>query len=150
MGATIATNKKAFRDFDITEKWECGLELIGAEVKSMRAGNVNFKDSFARVDNGQVFLYSLHIENYAEASYMNEGADRTRRLLLHKSEIRKITKKMNESSAALVPTKIYFNSRGFVKVEIGMGKGRKMHDKRVMVKKREINRDIDRQMKSRR
>ena len=148
MGETIATNKKAFRDFQIDEKWECGLELIGAEVKSIRDGKVNFKDSFARAEEGEIFIYSLHIENYKQASYMNEKEDRPRRLLLHKREIRKIEQKTREKGLALVPTKIYFNKRGFVKVEIGLGKGKKMIDKRETIKKRDVGRDLDRMIKN--
>ncbi len=147
MGETIATNKKAFRDFAITEKWECGLELMGAEVKSVRSGRVNFKDTFARIDGGQVFLHNLHIENYAQASYMNEAEDRVRRLLLHKREIKKIDQKAREKGLTLVPTKVYFNKRGYVKVEIGLGKGKKMIDKRETIKKRDVSRDIGRMVK---
>jgi len=90
MGQTIATNKKAFRDFFFTDRWECGIELIGAEVKSIRAGKVNFKDTYAQVQKNEVFLYNLHIDQYKQASYMNEEADRARKLLLHRKEIRKI------------------------------------------------------------
>ena len=148
MGDTIATNKKAFRDFTIIDKWECGLELKGAEVKSIRGGHVNFKDSFARIEKGQIFLYSLHIENYTEASYMNDPADRTRRLLLHKREIKKIEQKVYEKGATLIPTKIYFNKRGFVKLELAMGKGKKMYDKRLVIKKRDVDRSLKRHIKN--
>ena len=150
MGKTIATNKKAFRDFFISDKRECGIELKGGEVKSVRAGHVNFKDSFARLEKGEVFLYSLHIEPYKQASYLNDEPDRRRRLLLHKKEIAKIAVSVNEKKLALVPTAVYFNNRGLVKVEIGLGKGKKRYDKREAIKKRTIDKAIDRTLKSRR
>ena len=149
MSEPIATNKKAFRDFFLTEKWECGIELKGGEVKSIRAGNVNFADSFARVDGDEAFLYNLHIAPYEQASYLNEDPDRVRKLLLHKKEIKKIMGKVTQGGWVLVPTKIYFNKRGIVKVEVAIGKGKKQYDKREAIKKRDIDRDINRAMKTR-
>lgn len=148
MGDTIATNKKAFRDYAISEKWECGIELIGAEVKSIRNGGVNFKDSFVRIEQGQALLYNLFIQNYQQASYMNEPEDRVRRLLLHKKEIRKIEQKTKEKGLSVVPTKMYFNKRGYVKMEVGLGKGKKAFDKRETIKKRDISRDLGRMIKN--
>src|SRR3989338_7346167 len=110
--ATIATNKKAFRDFFFTERWECGIALTGGEVKSIRAGHVNFKDSYARLDEGQVYLHNLHIEQYLQASYLKVEPDRLRKLLLHKKEIEKMTGLAAQKRLALIPTKIYFNNRG--------------------------------------
>ena len=140
----VATNRKAFRNFFVSDKWECGIALKGGEVKSVRAGYVNFKDSFARIEAGEVYLYSLHILPYKEASYMNDEPDRRRKLLLHKKEIKKMTSIINEKNLALVPTKIYFNARGLVKVELGLGKGKKLYDKREAVKKRTIDRALRR------
>ena len=149
MASTIATNKKAYRDYFFSDKWECGIELKGGEVKSIRAGNVNFKDTFARIDEKEMFLYNLHVEPYAQASYMNDEPDRVRKLLLHRREIKKINGIIAQQNLALVPTKIYFNNRGFLKVEIALGKGKKLYDKREAVKKRSIDRDLGRAVKNR-
>lgn len=138
----IATNRKAYRDYAISQKWECGIALKGGEVKSLRDGKVNFKDSFARVENGEAFLYSLHILPYKESSYMNEDPDRVRKLLLHKREIKKIEIAINEKNLVLIPTKIYFNKRGLVKIELGLGKGKKLYDKREDMKKKTIERAL--------
>ncbi len=143
----IASNKKAFRDFLFFDRWECGLELKGGEVKSMRLGNVNFHDSFARVDGDEIFLYNLHILPYAQASFLNEDPDRPRKLLLHKKEIKKIVGRSAQKGLVLVPTNIYFNKRGFVKVEIALGRGKKVYDKRSDIKKREADKQIDRAIK---
>ena len=144
-----STNKKAFRDFHLVDRWECGIELKGSEVKSIRAGSVNFADSFARMDGEELFLYNLHIPPYAQASFMNPDPDRPRKLLLHKKEIKKIVGITTQKGLALVPTKIYFNSRNFAKVEIAVGKGKKFYDKRDDIKHREQAKDIDRAIKSR-
>jgi SsrA-binding protein len=143
----ISTNKKAFRDFHFFDRWECGLELKGGEVKSIRLGNVNFKDSFARVDGEEIFLYNLHILPYAQASFMNEDPDRPRKLLLHKKEIKKILGRSTQKGLVLIPTKLYFNKRGFAKVEIALGQGKKVYDKREDIKKREADKQIDRAIK---
>jgi len=148
MAGAIATNKKAYRDFFFSDKWECGIELKGGEVKSIRAGKVNFKDTFARIDEKEIFLYNLHIDPYAQASHMNDEPDRVRKLLLHRREIKKINGIIAQQNLALVPTKIYFNKRGFVKVEIALGKGKKLYDKRESIKKRNIDRDLGRAIKN--
>jgi len=147
MGSTIATNKKAYRDYFFSDKWECGIELKGGEVKSIRAGGVNFKDTFARIDENEVFLYSLHIDQYKQASYLNDEPDRPRKLLLHRREIKKINGIITQKNLVLVPTKVYFNNRGFIKVEIALGKGKKLYDKRVTIQKRNIDRDLGRALK---
>jgi len=144
-----STNKKAFRDFNLVDRWECGLELKGSEVKSIRAGNVNFKDSFARMDGEELFLYNLHIPPYAQASFMNPDPDRPRKLLLHKKEINKILGMTAQKGLILVPTRIYFNKRNFIKVEIALGKGKKLYDKRETIKDRELDKHIDRAIKAR-
>ena len=149
MSRAIATNKKAYRDFFFSDKWECGIELKGGEVKSIRAGGVNFKDTFARIDEDEIFLYNLHVEPYAQASYLNDEPDRVRKLLLHRREIKKINKIIVQQNLALVPTKIYFNKRGFVKIEIALGKGKKLYDKRETIKNRNIDRDLGRAIKNR-
>ena len=149
MSGVIATNKKAYRDYFFSDKWECGIELKGGEVKSIRAGHVNFKDTFARIDENEIFLYSLHIEPYKQASYMNDEPDRVRKLLLHRREIKKINGIVAQQNLALVPTRIYFNSRGFVKIEIALGRGKKLYDKRETIKRRNIDRDLGRAVKNR-
>jgi len=150
MSGVIATNKKAFRDYFFTDKWECGIELKGGEVKSIRNGKVNFKDTFARVDNDEVFLYNLHIDPYKQASYLNDEPDRVRKLLLHKREIKKIRGIITLQNVTLIPTKIYFNSRGLVKIEVALAKGKKHYDKRETIKKRDTDRDLRRAVHSRR
>jgi len=148
MGQTIATNKKAFRDFILSDKMECGIALNGGEVKSIRAGNVSFKDTFARLDKGEVYLHNLHINPYEQAGPAMEEPDRVRKLLLHKKEIKRLTSKVAEKNLVMVPTKLYFNNRGLVKVEVALGKGKKFFDKREAIKKRKIDRDISRAIRS--
>ncbi len=149
MGDPIATNKKAFRDYFFQDRWECGIELKGGEVKSIRAGEVNFKDSFATFKEEEIYLYNLHINPYAQASFMNEDPDRPRRLLLHRKEIQKIMGMVNQKKLILIPTKIYFNKKGFVKIEIALGRGKKTYDKREDIKNREIDRGLSRAIKQR-
>lgn len=142
MSKPVATNKKAYHNYFLSQNWECGIELKGGEVKSVRAGLVNFKDSFAKIEDGEVFLYNLHINPYKEASYMNEDPDRARKLLMHKREIRKIVSEVAERGKVLVPTKIYLNNRGLVKIELALGTGKKLYDKRESMKKRDIERAL--------
>jgi SsrA-binding protein len=149
MGKTIATNKKAFHNYNLLDKFECGIELIGPEVKSLRNSEASFTDSFARLDKGQVYLYNLYINPYQQASYNNQEADRTRRLLLHKREIERLNGLMTNKSLTLVPTKLYFNNRGFVKVELAVAEGKKLYDKRQDIKKAEVKREISRAVKNR-
>ncbi|MDO8580903.1 MAG: SsrA-binding protein SmpB, partial [Candidatus Omnitrophota bacterium] len=128
---------------------ECGIELKGGEVKSVREGHVSFTDSFARVEKDEVFLYSLHIDPYAQASYLNEDPVRKRKLLLHKKEIKRLFGLTTQKNMVLIPTKIYFNNRGLVKVEIALGKGKKLYDKRETIKKRDIQREVSRAVRQR-
>ncbi len=144
-----ATNRKAFRDYFFEKKWECGIALKGAEVKSIRAGLVNFKNSYAVVDQGEVFIHDLHINPYKEASYMNLAPDRRRKLLLHKKEISKIASQVQSSGLTLVPTRLYINQRGLVKVELALGRGKKQYDKRETIKKRTIERGLKRALRIR-
>ena len=145
----IATNKKAYQNFNLTDKWECGIVLTGGEVKSIRAGHVNFKDTYAWVKEDEVFLSSLHIEPYEQAGYIQSEPDRVRKLLLHKKEIKRLSGLMTARGRTLVPTRIYFNSRSIVKVEIALGQGKKQYDKRDNIKKRDIDREIGRAMRQR-
>lgn len=140
----IATNKKAYQNYNLLEKWECGIALTGAEVKSIRAGEVNFKDSYAWVKEEQVYLSNMHISPYAQSGYIQPEPDRVRKLLMHKKEIKRIQGLMTARGKTLVPTRVYITERGFVKIEIAVGQGKKLYDKRDDIKKREVNREISR------
>ena len=146
----IASNKKAYQNFFLTDKVECGLVLTGGEVKSIRAGHVNFKDSYAKIKGDAIYLCNLHINPYKEASYLSSEPERERKLLLHKKEIERIIGFVAQRGYILIPTKIYFNKRGFVKLELALGKGKKAYDKREDIKKRDINRELKRAVNVRR
>jgi len=142
----IAANKKARHDYFITDEFEAGIVLLGTEVKALREGQCNLKDSYARVKNGEVFVYQMHISPYAFAYYDNHEPLRTRKLLLHKAEIKRITRKINEKGLSLIPLRIYF-SNGKVKMVLGLAKGKKLYDKRETIKDRDARRDMDRVQK---
>lgn len=142
-------NRKARRDYEILKVWEAGIELKGSEVKSIRDSRVNLNDSFARVENGQVLLYNMHISPYAEASFFNVDPVRVRRLLLHKNQINKITGEVLQRGLTLVPLRLYFNQRGFVKIELGLCRGKKLYDRREVVKRREAELEIRRAIRGR-
>ena len=143
----IAKNSSAFHEFAILESFECGIELKGSEVKSIREGNINLKDSFARIEEEELFLYNTHISPYEKGSYFNVDAKRTRRLLLHKNEIRRILSKVSQRGLTLVPLKLYFK-KSFVKVELALVKGKKLYDKRRAIKEREIDLELKRALRS--
>jgi len=145
----IATNKKAYHNYNLLDKFECGLMLIGPEVKSLRNAQASFTDSYAHIDKGELYLYNLHIVPYAQASYNNVDAVRARKLLVHKREIERLTGLMTRKGLTLIPTKLYFNKRGFVKIEIAVGEGKKLYDKRQDIKKAEVKREISRAVKQR-
>lgn len=149
MSKSIITNRKAYRDYEVLESFECGIELKGSEVKSLRAGKINLDDSFSRPEGDELFLYNAHISPYAEASYLNVDPNRQRKLLLHKGQILRIIGKLTQKGLALVPLKLYFNDRGFVKVELALGKGKKLYDKRATIKRRETDIEMRRAIKSR-
>jgi SsrA-binding protein len=150
MSKLIATNKKAHRDYKILESMECGIELKGSEVKSLRAGRMNLEDSFARIENNEVILYNTHISPYAEASYLNVEPKRPRRLLLRRNQIRKLTGQVTQKGFTLVPLKAYFSERGFAKIELALCRGKKLYDRREDMKRREIELEMRRALKSRR
>jgi len=150
MSKSIITNRKAYRDYEVLEVFECGIELKGSEVKSLRDGKINLDDSFARAEKEELFLYNAHISHYAQASYLNVDTDRPRKLLLHKSQILRVIGKLTQKGLALIPLKLYFNDRGFVKVELALGKGKKLYDKRVTIKRRETDLEMRRAIKNRR
>jgi len=138
----IATNRKARRDFHISDKYEAGIELKGTEVKSIRAGKANLSDAFARVDKGEMWLYNCDIRPYEQASHEFHIPLRNRRLLLHKKEIRKLQIAVDQKGVTLIPLRLYWKN-GRVKVEIGVGKGKNQRDQREDLKKRVQKREID-------
>jgi SsrA-binding protein len=139
----VARNRKARHQFEVLETVEAGMELRGPEVKSIRAGNVSFQDSFARVERGEIWLHSLHISPYEQANRANVDPTRPRRLLLGKHEIRRLAVKVEEKGLTLVPLDIHF-SRGYAKVTLAVGRGKKLHDKRETLKRREQEREAQR------
>ncbi len=150
MSGSIATNRKAHRDYTILEALECGIELKGSEVKSLRLGKMNMEDSFARIENNEVILYNTHISPYAEASYLNVEPTRPRRLLLRRNQISKLAGQVAQRGFTLVPLKAYFNDRGFVKIELAICKGKKIYDRREDMKRRETDLEMRRAIKNRR
>ena len=144
----IVTNKKAFHDYFILETIEAGLVLLGTEVKSLREGRANLKDSYARIDSGEAFLIDCHISQYPCGGHFNHDPRRPRKLLLKRMEIKRLLGKMTEKGFTLIPTKLYFKS-GRVKVEIGLAKGKKQYDKRETLRKKEEKREIERAFKER-
>jgi SsrA-binding protein len=146
----VATNRKAFHDYHIDERYEAGIALQGTEVKAMREGRVNLKDSFARVDRNEVILHNCHISPYSHGNIMNHDPVRPRKLLLHRREINKLMGRTQQKGLTLVPLKMYFNGAGKAKVEIGLGKGKQQFDRREDIKDREARRDVERAMKAKR
>ncbi|MCS7279732.1 MAG: SsrA-binding protein SmpB [Thermodesulfobacteriaceae bacterium] len=144
----ICTNKKAHQLYEIEETYEAGIQLLGCEVKSLRLGRANLSDSFARIVNGEAYLYNFHISPYPHSrEAQNLDPTRTRKLLLKKSEIKRLTGKTQERGYTLVPLKVYFNERGLAKVELGLAKGKKIHDRREQIKRKELEREIRRRYK---
>lgn len=144
----IAKNKKAYHNYFIEDKYEAGIELFGTEVKSIRLGSVNFKDSFCTVKDGELFIHGMHISPYEKGNIFNRDPMRTRRMLMHKREIRHLYDKVRMDGMAIVPLSIYLKD-SLVKLEIGLAKGKKLYDKRESIAKRDAGREIDRAMKTR-
>ncbi|HDL90259.1 MAG TPA: SsrA-binding protein SmpB [Thermodesulforhabdus norvegica] len=139
----VCQNRKAHHDFEIIDTIEAGMVLTGTEVKSLREGRANLKDSYAKVKNGEAFLYGMHISPYPHASHYNHDPERARKLLLHKDEIIRLGTKVKEKGFSLVPLKVYFR-RGKAKVELALAKGKKAYDKRETIKRKEEARELDR------
>jgi SsrA-binding protein len=146
---SIAENRKAFHDFHILETFEAGVVLLGTEVKSIREGRVNLRDSFARVENGEVFLYNVNISPYSHRGYVDHEPLRRRKLLLNRDEIRKLIGKTVEKGMTLVPIRLYYK-KGRVKVAVSLAKGKKDYDKRETIKRREADRETRAAIKTRR
>ena len=142
----IANNKKAYHDYFIEDTYEAGIELAGTEVKSMRMGKCSIKESFVQIEHGEVFVYGMHLSPYEKGNIFNKDPLRTRKLLLHQYEIRKIAAKIAEKGFTLVPLKVYFKG-SLVKVEIGIAKGKKLYDKRQTIAKNDQRREAEREFK---
>ncbi|MHC4221484.1 MAG: SsrA-binding protein SmpB [Planctomycetota bacterium] len=140
-------NKKAYRNFELLEKFEAGLSLLGSEVKSLRAGQADLSGSYARIDKEQAWLVGATISQYEQAGINNHEPTRRRKLLLHKYQIRKITAKLDQRGFTLVPLRIYFNDRGLAKIELALAKGKRQYDKRKTIAERQQKRDLDRSIK---
>ncbi|MCQ2247537.1 MAG: SsrA-binding protein SmpB [Treponema sp.] len=144
----IAQNRKAHFNYTITETLECGLALEGTEVKSVKAGNISFNDSFALIENNEVWLQNFHITEYSYSSIFNHDPDRKKKLLLHKAEIKRLARKVQEKGITLVPIEFYLKNN-LVKVSLGLCKGKKEFDKRATIKDRDVKRDLAREFRER-
>ena len=144
----VANNKKAYHDYFIEEKYEAGLVLHGTEVKSLRMGKCSIKEAFIRIENGEVFIYGMHISPYEKGNIFNKDPLRVRKLLLHKSQIQKLIGNSAEKGYTIVPLQVYF-SNGRAKIEIGLAKGKKLYDKRQDIAKKDQKRDAEKELKVR-
>ena len=144
----IANNKKAYHDFFILDTYEAGISLAGTEVKSLRMGKCSIKESFIRIEDGEMFIYGMHISPYEKGNIFNKDPLRVRKLLLHRAEINKLLAKTKEKGMAIVPLKVYLNG-SLVKVEIGLARGKKLYDKRDDIAKKDQKREADREFKVR-
>ena len=144
----IANNKKAYHDFFIDETYECGIALHGTEVKSMRMGKCSIKEAFVRIEDGEVFVYGMHVSPYEKGNISNRDPLRVKKLLLHKYEINKLLGKIKEKGYTLVPLQVYFKD-GKVKVEIGLARGKKLYDKREAIAKKDQRREAEKEFKVR-
>jgi len=142
----VCNNKKAYHDYFIEEKYEAGIELFGTEVKSLRLGKCSVKESFIRIDKGEVFAYGMHITPYEQGNIFNKDPMRPKKLLLHKYEITKLLGKITEKGYTLVPLEVYF-SNGRAKLEFGLAKGKKLYDKREDIAKKDMRRETEREFK---
>ena len=145
----IANNRRARHEYEVLETYEAGIELTGTEVRSLRDNNCQLTDCYALIRNGEAWLHNVHIAPYRNGGWDNVDPDRKRKLLLHKREIRTLEHKTRERGLALVPLSMYFNENSLVKVELALGRGKKLHDKRQAMAERDVKRDIDRALKER-
>ena len=148
MGQTITVNRAARHEYFVLETYEAGTEHYGTEIKSIRNGSVNLKESWADIQNGEVFINGMHISPYEKGNIFNKDPFRVRKLLLHKKEINKLAGRIKQDGLTLIPLSLYFKKQ-YVKVELGLCKGKKLYDKRETIAKRDAKRDIDRAMKER-
>jgi len=140
-------NRTATFEYFIEDRFDAGMVLTGTEVKALREGKASFNDSYCLMDHGELYIKGLHISRYSHGSYANHAPTRDRKLLLKKKEINKIVQKLKEKGYTIIPLKIYFSDRGFAKIQVGLGKGKKLHDKRETIKERETEREIKRYLK---
>lgn len=147
-GKILANNKKAWHDYFIEETYEAGISLTGTEIKSMRGGKVNLKESYAKVVDGEVFIYNMHVSPYEQGNRNNVDPLRPRKLLLHRQEIRKLIGYTTLKGLTLVPLNVYLNNKGLAKIELAVAKGKKEYDKRDSIAKKDADRKIDQQMKN--
>ena len=146
---TITVNRKAYHDYHILDRFEAGIVLKGSEIKSIRAGRVNFRDAYAKPENGELWLHNTHIASYDAASYNTHEPTRPRKLLLHREEIDNLAGTVTQRGLTLVPLKLYIK-HGIAKVELGVAKGKKIYDKREVIARREVEREMDRALKLKR
>lgn len=146
MEKIVATNKKAYHDYFVEDTYEAGVVLVGSEVKSIRCGGVNLRDSFVIIKNGEAFMLGAHISPYKMGSFFNVDARRTRKLLLNRAEINKLRGRVEQEGYTLIPLKLYFKG-SLVKIEVGVCKGKELHDKRASIKEKENNRNLQRVLK---
>ena len=144
----VTKNRKAFHDYEIFEKFEAGMELLGSEVKSLREGKINLRDTYALIRDNEVFLVGMHIGQSSHTGYLGHDPYRDRRLLLHKQEIRKLIRKVNVKGMTIIPLRIYFKN-GWAKAEIGLAKSKKTYQKKRVIAERDHARDLDRELKDR-
>ena len=147
-GKIITTNKKAYHDYFVDDTYECGIALFGTEVKSIRQGGVNLKDSYCRIENGEIFVLGMHISPYEKGNIFNRDPYREKKLLMHKKEIMKVFGLVTQKGFALVPLSLYFSGKN-VKMEIGLCRGKKLYDKRDVAAEKEANRQIEREFRNR-
>jgi len=146
MERIVATNKKAYHDYFVEDTYEAGIVLVGSEVKSIRQGALNLRDSFVIIKNGEAFVIGMHVSPYKMGSYFNVDARRTRKLLLKRAEINKLRGKVEQKGFTLIPLKVYFKE-SLVKIELGLCRGKELHDKRASIKEKENNRNLQRIIK---
>jgi len=146
---TVASNKKAYFNYEIIESMEAGIALLGSEVKSVREGRISLKDSYAEIKNGEVFILHMNISPYEQANIFNHDPLREKKLLLHRQEIKRLIGKIREKGYTLIPTKVILNDRGKVKVEISLAKGKRTYEKRRAIKERDLEREVRAELKRR-
>jgi len=145
----VASNKKAYFNYEIIESLEAGIALLGSEVKSIREGRISLKDSYAEIKNGEVFLLHMNISPYEQANIFNHEPLRDKKLLLHRQEIKRLIGKIREKGYTLIPTKVILNEKGKVKVEVSLAKGKRTYEKKRAIKERELDREVRAELKKR-
>jgi SsrA-binding protein len=146
---TITNNKKAFHEYFVDERFDAGIALTGTEVKSLRENGASLRECFATVRSGEAWLHGMHLSPYSHGNRNNVDPDRTRKLLLHKKEIRYLFGKLKEKGCTLIPLRLYFNEQNMVKLELGLARGKKLHDKRDSIAERDHQRDLERSLRER-